>query len=143
MRTIERVIILLATHAIVQADVRSRTGPWLIDLQYRHITATLIFNAEYSTENTPEAGHPGALLEGTGWWCVPSGTAVEIASFLAGWMIGRAEGPPGPSPADRQPGPAHDRAAGNRNGNTLHASEWFSLSAFSQGQHLARRGPDD
>jgi len=143
MRTIERVIVLLATHAIVEADVRSRKGPWLLDLKYRHITATLIFDEEYSTENAPEARHPGALLEGTGLWCVPSGTAVEIASFLTGWMTGRADASPGPSPSDRQPGPAHDPPTGDRGGNPLHTSEWFSLSAFFEGQHRARLGPDE
>ena len=61
--------------------MRSRTGPWLIDLKYRHITATLVFNEEYSTENTRGKGGPGGLLEGSGWWCVPGGTAVEIASW--------------------------------------------------------------
>jgi hypothetical protein len=67
----------------------------------------------------------------------------EIASFLAGWVVGRVGASPGSSPADRRPGPAHDQATSDRNGNTLHASEWFSLAALSQGQHRARRGQNE
>jgi hypothetical protein len=142
MLAIERVVVLLATHAIVEAEVRSRKGPWLIDLGYRHITATLVFNGEYSAENPLGGGAPGGLLEGTCLWCVPGGTAVEIASFLAGWMIGRADTPPKPSPAGHRPGPDHDDAARTPDGNLPRATEGFSPSAFLEGQRRARSGPD-
>jgi hypothetical protein len=135
MLVIERVVDLLTNHSVVEADADIQERDyWLVYLEYRHITATLIFNGRYTTEDPIKRGRePGSVQEEPGLWYVPDGTPVEIASFLAGWMIGRAGPPPQPSPATQPPG----------RGNIPRPSDWFSPSAFLEGQHRARMDPDE
>jgi hypothetical protein len=145
MLVIERVVDLLTNHSVVEADADIQERDyWLVYLEYRHITATLIFNGRYTTEDPIKRGRePGSVLEGPGLWYVPDGTPVEIASFLAGWMIGRAGPPPQPSLAAQPSGPARDQPEPHGRGNVLRPSEWFSPSAFFEGQHRARLDPDE
>jgi hypothetical protein len=145
MLVIERVVDLLMDHSVVEADADIQERDyWLVYLEYRHITATLIFNGRYTTEDPIKRGRePGSVLEGPGLWYVPDGTPVEIASFLAGWMIGRAGPPPQPSLAAQPSGPARDQPEPHGRGNVLRPSEWFSPSAFFEGQHRARLDPDE
>jgi hypothetical protein len=142
MLVIERVVDLLTDHSVVEADADIQERDyWLVYLEYRHITATLIFNGHYSTNDRIQHGQePGSVQEGPGLWYVPDGTPVEIASFLAGWMIGRAGAPP---PAAQPPGPAPDQPESDGSGNVPRPSEWFSPSAFFEGQHRARLDPDE
>jgi hypothetical protein len=142
---VERVVDLLTNHSVVEADADIQERDyWLVYLEYRHITATLIFNGHYATDDRIQYGRePGSVQEGPGLWYVPDGTPVEIASFLSGWIIGRAGTPPQPSPAAQLPGPAPEHPEPHGNGNIPCSSEWFSPSAFFEGQHRARLDPDE
>lgn len=142
MLVIERVVELLTDHSVVEADAEVQNGDcWLVYLEYRHITATLVFNGRYSLGDPITPGDPGSLLDGPGLWYVPDGTPVEIASFLAGWMIGRAGVLPQPSA--QLTGPAPDQPALHGRGTIPSPGEWFSPSAFFEGQHRARLNPDE
>lgn len=144
MLVIERVIDLLTDHSVIEADPEiQKRDYWLVYLDYRHITATLIFNGVHSVDDPITPWDPGTVLEGPGLWYVPDGTPVEIASFLAGWMIGRSEAPPQPSPAPQPPGLAPAQPQPHESGNVLRPSEWFSPSAFFEGQYRARLDPDE
>lgn len=144
MLVIKRVVKLLTDHSVVEANVEvQKRDYWLVHLYYRHISATLVFNGGYSVGDPITPGDPGSLLEGTGLWYVPDGTPVDIASFLAGWMIGRAEAPPGSPPAIQFPRMAPGQPHPHRSGNEPGPSERVSPSAFLEGQHRARLDPDE
>jgi hypothetical protein len=145
MLVIERVVELLTDHSVVEADADIQERDyWLVYLEYRHITAILIFNGHYSTEDCIQRGRePGSIQEGPGLWYVPDGTPVEIASFLAGWMIGRAGAPPQPSPVAELSGSTPGKPEPHGSGNVSPPSEWFSPPAFFEGQHRARLDPDE
>jgi hypothetical protein len=144
MLIIDRVVELLASHSVVEVDADVQTKDyWVVYLEYRHITATLVFNGWYSTASPIRGGDPGSLLEGPGLWYVPDGTPAEIASFLAGWMIGRAGPPLVPSPATDRSGAGPGASAPVAGRNVLEPSEFFSPTAFFEGQHRARLDPDE
>lgn len=97
---------------------------------------------EYS-DRIQRGREPGSVQEGPGLWYVPDGTPVEIASFLTGWMIGRAGAPPQAFPAAELPGPTPGHPEPHGAGSVPRSSEWFSPPAFFEGQHRARLDPDE